>query len=827
MTFGLIGVMCVSALALNAHPAPPAATITIQANQKGVDVSPLLWGIFYEEINHAGDGGIYAEMVQNRAFEETQPAAGATMKDGQMVTPNGFTHPIWYKSDLHAWSVVADGGARVTASLDTAEPLNEKTPHSMRVEVADCGKRAAVANEGYWGMSVKAGEAYSLSFYARCPGAPNSVTATLEAADGSATYARAAVAGVSGGWKRYSCTLKAAGTDPKARLVLSFGKPGTVWLDVVSLFPRKTFRNRPNGLRPDLAGLLQGLRPGFVRFPGGCVVEGCTIANRIQWKNTIGDIAQRPGRWNLWGYHNTEGLGFHEYLQLCEDLGAEPLYVCNAGMSCFYRNAEIEKDPEKLQPYVQDMLDALEYANGPATSKWGAERARNGHPAPFNIRYVEIGNENWGEDYFRAYRIFYDALKRAYPDVTAIADCPIPNAPVEVVDEHYYVAPGWFFANAHKYDTYDRSGPRIYVGEYACNSQVGAGNMLAALSEAAWMTGMERNSDIVTMASYAPLFENVNNRAWPVNLIQFDSSRSLGRSSYQVQKLFAANRPDHTLPIEVAAAPTGEQPAGAIGLGAWLTQVEYKDATVMRGGQTLYSSDFAAGLSGWKSLGGQWSVADGVLHQSSESENCLTTAGDAAWTDYTFSVKARKVAGAEGFLILFHVRNADNWVWWNIGGWGNSRHALEQSRDGAKSEVGRSVRGSVETGRWYDIRVETQGSKVRCYLDGKPVQSADLSQSERLYATAGRDLKKGQIVVKVVNPTGDALATDVVLTGVRKVASRAEVITVSATSPQDENTLEQPTKIAPVASRFDGASNRFRFTFRPYSVTVLRLTERR
>lgn len=811
-------------LASGLHAGP--TVITVAANQPGHQVSPSLWGIFYEEINHAGDGGIYAELVQNRAFEEMLVAAGARMEGDQMVTPKGFKHGKWYKNELHAWSLIANGGAKASIALDDALPLNDQTPHSMRLEVQQTGTRAGVANEGYWGMYVRNGETYDLSFYARTEG-DQTVTAQLESADGKQTYATAKVPGVAGKWQRYACKLTATGTDPQARLTLCVSKPGTIWFDVVSLFP-KTYKDRPNGLRPDLVKQLQGLKPGFVRFPGGCVVEGVTLGNRIQWKNTIGDIARRPGRWDLWGYHNTEGLGFHEYLQLCEDLNSEPMYVINAGLSCAFRSAEEVTNPDELKPYIQDTLDALEYANGPVTSKWGALRAKNGHPEPFKIKYVEIGNENFGPQYFKNYRPFYDAIKASYPDIITIADCPIPNQPVEIIDEHYYVAPPWFFANEKKYDTYDRKGPKIYVGEYAVNNNVGSGNLLGALSEAAFMIGMERNSDVVVMASYAPLFENVHNRAWAVNLIRFDSARSTGRSSYHVQTMFSAHRPDVTLPtlVEEPGKPAPKS-GGGIGVGTWNTQAEYKDIKVAQNGKTLYQSDFAKGTEGWEMTGGDWKTRDGALRQSAGGNNLLAITGDPSWTDYTLTLKARKLGGDEGFLILFHVKDAENMAHWNIGGWGNTRFAVEQKEGGANREIAKGgPDGGIESNRWYDIKVEVQGGKVSCYLDGKLIQTAKLTPPQPpagIYALGGKDEKTGQIILKAVNPGPVPLDTTIRITGAAKLKPKARVITLAGDQPSDENTLEDPTKVVPVESTFDGVAPEFNYTLKPYSLTILRI----
>jgi alpha-L-arabinofuranosidase len=518
--------------------------IQIDANAPRVAVSPELYGFFFEEISHAGDGGLYAELVENRDFEANTLPEGWRVDANNVFTPLGWRTRLWFDSNLPSWSLVASDDAEGRIQQDSALPLNDRNPHSLRLTVKRAGKRCGISNDGYWGMNFQAGELYDLTFYTRTEGdAKCDVTVSLESQSGDKVYAKATIAGVGGAWKKYSQSLKADASDPKGRLVLSLSQPGTVWFDVVSLFPRKTFKNRPNGMRPDLAQLLADIKPGFLRFPGGCVVEGASLYNRIRWKDSIGDIAQRRGDFDLWGYYNTYGLGFHEYLQLAEDIGAAAMYVCNAGMSCQGRRPEICSEQD-LQNYVQEALDAIEYAIGPVTSKWGAQRAANGHPEPFNLKYVEIGNENRGPDYQLRYKVFYEAIKARYPKIITIADTRFESLPVEIADDHFYVNPGRFFGMAKHYDNSDRKGPKIYVGEYAVNRGVGQGNLLGALSEAVFMLNMESNSDIVVMCSYAPLFENVNKRDWPVNLILLDSSRSVGRSSYQVQKLFALNRPD-------------------------------------------------------------------------------------------------------------------------------------------------------------------------------------------------------------------------------------------------------------------------------------------
>lgn len=777
------------------------ATLSVNLKEPGARISPDLYGIFFEEINHAGDGGLYAELVRNRSFEDA-------------AMPRG-------------WSLVQSDGAEGTMAVDTAQPLNDKNPRSLRLEIGSQGKgRIGVANEGYWGMGVTAGTSYQLSFYARGDGAtPGRWTASLIGSNNEVIATGAPTALPTRTWKQFTCTLTATKSDPKAHLLLlNDAARGTLWLDMVSLMPHNTWRQRRNGLRPDLAGMLDGLRPAFVRFPGGCFVEGDRLADAFRWKQTIGDIAYRPGHPNvIWGYRSTDGLGYHEYLQMCEDLGSEALYVINCGM------AHKEVAPlDQLDEWVQDALDAVEYARGPITSRWGAMRAWNGHPKPFNLKYMQIGNENGGPAYNERYARFYDALKARYPDIRIIANVwgsRPTSRPLDIVDEHYYQSPEWFIAHANHYDNYDRKGPKIYVGEYAVTSRNGGqGNLRAAIGEAAFMTGMERNGDIVAMSSYAPLFTHVNDRRWNPDLIGFDSARAYGTPSYYVQQLFSRNRGDIVLPTEITAAEAkGLQGQGGIGLATWLTQAEFKDVTVTRDGQTLLTSDFTTGTTGWQAKAGEWKAEEGAYRQSSRGEGMRSLAGDPKWTDYTLSLKARKLGGAEGFLIMFRVQDDANWYWWNIGGWNNTRHAIERSVGGAKSVISNELAGSIETGRWYDIKIELQGARIRCYLDGKLIHNFEERGPAPLHAVASRQDKSGDLILKVVNVSAAPQETQITLQGAGKVASQGTATVLTSSSPDDENSLEQPAKVAPVTSTVKAIGPAFRHTFVPHSVTILRL----
>jgi alpha-L-arabinofuranosidase len=474
------------------------------------------------------------------------------------------------------WTEVADGGAAATPVLDAAVGLNSALTRSLRLDFASSvasGQRAGMANGGYFGVPIVPGQRYHVSFFAKgSSGFDGPVTVSLESGDGKTTYVSARVHGIGTDWRQYSTTLivpKNAAASTGGRFVIGVdnrdgaaGKAETVaagsslWLQVVSLFP-PTYRNRKNGLRPDLVDLLQGMKPKILRFPGGNYVEGNTIATRWDWKTTIGPVWERPGHQNsAWGYFSDDGLGLLEYLQLAEDLGATPVLGVWAGYTL---NGTVVAEAD-LAPYVQDALDLVEYVTGPVSSTWGAKRAADGHPAPFKTPYLEIGNEDWLDnsgsyDKYR-YAAFYDALKAAHPEIKLIATTKVTSRPMDILDLHYYESESWFENASTMFDSYDRSGPRIFVGEYAGTANAGGlptGFLGNSLGEAAFMTGMERNSDIVQMTSYAPLFANYGHSQWNPNLIGYNQVESYGSTSYHVQSLFANNVGDKVVPVTASA----------------------------------------------------------------------------------------------------------------------------------------------------------------------------------------------------------------------------------------------------------------------------------
>jgi len=562
----LAAAFCAAALtAPVASAANPAATITIQADQPGAKINPAMWGIFFEDINFGADGGLYAELVKNRGFEFPDPLMGWTK-----ICPN-----------------VAQGELTVR---DDA-PFDPNNPHYVRVH---SGGQAlfGLSNEGFRGMGVQQGEAYEFS--ARIRGVSDAPVLKIQLYGGDGTLLDSVdLKAFAGDWRKYTAALHPKDTDPKARLAVLLEGKGTVDLDFISLFPENTWRHRPGGLRADMVQALADLHPGFMRFPGGCIVEGPVLSKRYQWKNTIGPVEARPLLFNRWNaefvhrpapdYYQSFGLGFFEFFQLCEDIGASPLPILNCGMACQFNTGEL-CPLDQLQPYIQDALDLIEFANGPADSVWGAKRAAMGHPEPFHLKMLGVGNEQWGPQYFERYARFAAALKEKYPGVQLVsaagpdpADARFHSAwaklrelHADLIDEHCYAKPEWFFNNTHRYDHYDRTGPKVFMGEYAAQSVAvvstkNRNNLECALAEAAYLTGLERNADVVRMASYAPLFANTEAWQWTPDLIWVDSLHVTPTPNYFVQQMFSCQRGDEVLPLEIAGlADTNSLYASAV-----------------------------------------------------------------------------------------------------------------------------------------------------------------------------------------------------------------------------------------------------------------------
>ncbi len=511
------------------------ATLTIHADQPVSAVSPTLYGLMTEEINYSYDGGLYAEMVRNRTFRG-----------------NWSGVPYWY--------LVEDGNAAAKMEVDKTTGPSDALPSSLRLDVehADAHNQAGVLNVGWWGFALRPETTYKGSFYAKAGSSDlGAVTVSLVSDDTGKAAATTTVPAVVTDWKQYEFVLKTGALQPSSNnhLVLSVGREGTLWLNLVSLFP-PTYHDRVNGNRIDLMEKLAAMHPQFLRFPGGNYLEGDHIADRFQWKKTIGPLVDRPTHPSPWNYHSSDGMGLLEFLGWCEDLKMNPVLAVYAGYSLQGEHVNPGAD---LDPYVQDALDEIEYVTGGPDTKWGAERVKDGHPAPFNLTYVEIGNEDGFDksgSYDGRYAQFYKAIKAKYPDLLLIATAPIKNIKPDVLDEHFYVRAKQNFQDATHYDKTDRNGPKIFVGEWATREGFPTPDFGAALGDAAWMTGLERNSDIIVMASYAPLLVNVDpgGMQWETDLIGYNAMKSYGSPAYYAQVLFASYLGDHTLGSKLEGA---------------------------------------------------------------------------------------------------------------------------------------------------------------------------------------------------------------------------------------------------------------------------------
>ncbi|MGW2702057.1 alpha-L-arabinofuranosidase C-terminal domain-containing protein [Streptomyces sp. NPDC001340] len=791
-------------------------SITVDPTAQGAAIDKTMYGVFFEDINRAADGGLYAELVQNRSFEYSTD-------DNRSYTP------------LTAWT--ASGAAQV---VNDAGRLGDRNRNYLSLDAG-----SSVTNAGYnTGTALEEGKKYDFSVWARAE-AGSTLTVTLQDAGGTLATARQ-IAVRKGGWARYRATFTATRTSTAGRLTVASSAAAA--LDMVSLFPRDTYRHEPNGLRKDLAEKVAALHPGFVRFPGGCLVNtgsmqdyseasGWQRKRSYQWKDTVGPVEQRATNANFWGYNQSYGLGYYEYFRFAEDIGAMPLPVVPALVTGCGQNKAVDDDA-LLGRHIQDTLDLIEFANGPATSKWGKVRADMGHPKPFHLTHIEVGNEeNLPNEFFARFQQFRAAVQAQYPYMQVISNAGPDDsgatfdtawklnrdAKVDLVDEHYYNSPQWFLQNNDRYDSYDRGGPKVFLGEYASQ-----GNAFKnGLAEAAYMTGLERNADVVKLASYAPLFAGEDYVQWRPDLVWFNNHASWGSANYEVQKLFMNNVGSRVVPSTATTTPAVSGPiTGAVGLSTWNTSAAYDDVKVTAAdGSALFGDDFSGDASKWTHTGtGSWSVQDGAYVQTDDAaENTMVQAGDPTWHDYDLHVKATKKSGKEGFLVAFGVKDTGNYYWWNLGGWNNTQSAVEQAVDGGKSTL-ISKAGSVETGRAYDIDIKVRGRQVTLYLDGQQWGSfTDDRPAEPFRQVVTRDARTGELIVKVVNAQASAARTAIDLGGA-KVASEAAVITLAA-APDAVNT-ETSTTVAPKTSTLTGVAGKFRYTFPANSVTFLRIKQR-
>ena len=853
-------------------------SLTVDVEDEIHDISDLLFGIFFEDINFAADGGLYAEMIVNRSFEFTDIAVNDA---------------------LYGWNLIGNAGAKVT----DADSLNANNPNYLVLSNSS-DALSGIENVGFLdGMAIEENKVYNFSVYAKgLDGYDGAVTIRL-AANGE-TVAEGMIDSVTAEWQKYTLSLTSSKTDFENTTLQVLIDNGIVALDMISLFPEDTYKGRENGMRKDLGEMLENLSPKFLRFPGGCIIEGYDYETLYNWKYSIGtgddglplefdgkygDVAARKQGINLWTNiaatddpfpcFMTYGLGFYEYFLLAEDIGAIGVPVINCGIYCQMRGkGGVDMNSAEFEQYVQDMHDLVEFCRGDESTTWGKVRVSLGHPEPFELKYICIGNEQEGEVYFERYQVFlesfneakaenpelYEGLELIYSSGTSdgthgenylksyeYAKEELGNSDVAedfagATDHHYYNEPEWFLKNADYYDedNYKRSvdemtdtiyggAIQVFLGEYAARSNT----LKAALAEAAYMTGLERNGDIVRMAAYAPLFGNLTATHWSPDLIWFNNHQVTGSISYYVQKLFSRNTGSKLLSSTLEGANI-EQTAlsGRVGVGTWYTSAEFDNAKVVSNetGRILGYDGFSLPLNFWWNWedvidSGDFKIKNGKLLQGETWMPYVETGkvayfGDENWTDYTYTVEATKLEGDEGFIIPFAVKDAQNCWFWNIGGWGNTVSCIQQIENGIKSKMFETqMPFTVETGKTYQIKIVVSGTNVKCYLDDVLYVDFDTANNAEAeaYQVVSTD-ENGDIIIKLVNVTETSKVFAIDL-GNADVESTAIINQVAGDNLGNDNILGAKEDCIMEEFTVSGISEKFNYTAPMYSVTSIRI----
>ncbi len=849
--------------------------LNIDASNEVKDISELLYGIFFEDINFAADGGLYAEKVANRSFEFTDLAAD---------------------DEMYAWSSVGEISSEVKIN-ETDGCLNENNTNYLVLNNAS-GTLAGVQNKGFLeGMAI-AEESYDFSVYAKAlNGYTGGITVRLVA--GKKTVDEKRIDSITDEWEKYELELTSDVNESENVYLQVLIDNGEAAVDMVSLFPEHTYKDRENGLRNDIATMLEELQPKFLRFPGGCVIEGYDEDTAYDWKASVGadedgnplefngkygDVAARRQGIDVWTDVNatddeypsfmTYGLGFFEFFQLSEDIGAVGVPVLNAGMYCQGRNGvALEIGSDEFNRYVQDMLDLVEFCRGDENTTWGKVRVSLGHEEPFELKYICIGNENWGEDYYERYNEFVKALNEAkaenpelYKDIELIYSAGADdvmgsedylkayeyasdklsdneNNFAGAIDQHYYNGVDWFLKNTDYYDeeNYSRTvdgmtqnyGGKInvFLGEYASWSN----KMSSALAECAYMTGLERNGDIVAMSTYAPLLSSVTARHWAPDLIWFDNSSAMGSVNYYTQMLFSRNQGSKLLDSQLEGALFGNKELGGkVGVGTWNTQASFDNIKVVdnKTGEILAEDDFSTNtIKNWeKDREGKFKIKDGTLNQiSTDSQTTdfgsLLLIGDSSWTDYTYTLEATKIDGSEGFFIPFSV-NDNGMYFWNIGGYENTLSCLQEYSCFCKSgQLEGTVKDFVaQTGRTYQLKIVVSGSNIKCYIDDELYVDYNASETTaaQAYQVVSTD-ETGDIIIKLVNITGENKQFAVNIDNAKDIGSEAVMYQVAAGDYEFENIFGDENQVEMEEYKLSGVSSQFNFTAPCYSATVIRI----
>lgn len=813
--------------------------ITIQTKEKRFPVAPDLYGLFFEDINRAGDSGLYPEMLRNRSFEDSIPPERCTLnEDGSVfTTPMGWSDQFNNGEGLKKWMhdvpptpIPAWYAEHAEMRLDAAERLNPKRLTALKVAFETNGM---IYNIGYQGIPLKKGESCHFYMFAKSV-CENAVLQVAIASEDGTIQDQTEIMVKPGCYERYDSTFTATADDFKGKLLIKAPEACTVCFGFTSLMPSETYKG--HGMRKDLMELLEHTNSKFLRFPGGCIVEGFTYETAMRFPNTIGPVWERPSHVLMWHYRTTNGLGFHEYLQICEDLDLEPMYVINCGLTCQGREPEFFEGDE-LEQLLQEALDAVEYAIGDASTPMGRKRAEAGHPEPFKLSYIEIGNENSGEEYYWRYKKFYDVLKAKYPQIHYVSNTHTEHAglPTEMADEHYYDTPEFFLENTHMYDNYDRKGPDIFVGEYAVT--VGkVATLRCALAESAFLLGVENNQDIVTTTAYAPLFQNTDYTAWYPNLIAFDNHRAYGIPTYHALSLLAGNRGKEAVTLNTETDLLHRIPCGLPAISSTKDGLHVRNVTIngqpadiscllegkfIKQGDEYITASIQPEREKYDSPGANFSIDAAFAAFGSNTDNCCTFEAEiqstpdnpfalAVWCHHPQSVFRIDETTDPDKLEMDSMRCFK----WTVNDHTSSVSEYYYKRH---TPMGDNVMIDTSVSEYHHYKVVTREDGFDCYIDGELVHRANLPNYPAI--TASASVTDDEVIVKLVNITDRVQPVEIALDCEVESDYRAEILT--SAHPEDENTLDQPERVSPVAQTQSGAAQKFTYQAPAYSLNVL------
>ena len=809
--------------------------IFIGTKNRRFKTSKDLYGIFFEDINRVGDGGLYPEMIRNRSFEDSIVPDECEIVDGgkYFITPTGYKCAFnngegldnWYEkvapTPIPGW-YASGGDEDIEISLDESDTLNKNRRCSLVAAFKRENTENSIYNIGYSGIYVQNGAEYNFFMFAKAMEGIQTVEVSLRSKCGEKVYAAHTFEINPGGFERYDCVLTANDTDTEATFHIASKQKGIVKIGFSSLMPVETYNRRVNGLRKDIVELLAGMNASFLRFPGGCIVEGLTKETALRFENTIGPVWERPSHWLLWFYRTTNGLGFHEYLQLCEDINLEPMYVINCGMTCQHRNPDYFDD-ELAKEFLQDAINAIEYATAPEDTYWGSIRAKNGHPKPFKLKYIEIGNENYGEQYNKRYLEFYNTLKERYPDIVFIANThtELDGLPTEMVDEHYYNDTEFFALNHNRYDSYDRNGPEIFVGEYAVtNNRVNA-SLYSALGEAVFLTGLEKNQDIVKMSCYAPLFMNSSYTSWYPNLIIFNNHESYGIPSYYMLQMLGDNRGDYVVECDVKTHTIAEKKFGRAGLYSEKAGTVFRNVTIDNKKQNGITANIT----------GEFKAEDGEYTAVTDDAWCLF--GEERAENYTLSADVKFNEGDTAIKMGVWNERLESvgdvyqpyWAPKRITGYNwvieNGESYIEGFKRLKVQFTTPKVKVNIDNNAFNNMKIIARDNKIECYLNGEMVNTYTVEPFPVVTSVATVDEKTNEVIIKIINISGEDETVKINIDQNVKSTARGWILT--SDDKNDTNSFENKTKVSPKKFAIDNMSPEFEYNAPKYSLSVIRV----